>query len=136
MERESLLRAVVQLGREFRRRGMADHAFRLRLYYLAVKAGLTRGGPKATVDVKMNAEFILEWLRLLRVPPHHAHYPLRGRSEGCPKCGLAKDNGATSVHTVTTFPGGSKSRCGQCGTEWIVEDEPEWQTRMRGARRA
>ncbi len=52
LPRAELLKFVVALGREFQHRGMHEHAKKLRLYYLAVKRGLTVGVHEADLHWK------------------------------------------------------------------------------------
>lgn len=65
--RTELLTLVTILGREFRRLGMAAHMKRLRLYFLAVKHGLTTAGND--VELSYTEDEVLEWMRTLKVPP-------------------------------------------------------------------
>lgn len=68
--KEELLAQVTTLGGEFRRLGMAAHVKRLRLYYLAVKHGLTTRGND--VELQWSEELVLEWMKHLRIPPFDA----------------------------------------------------------------
>ena len=104
-----ILDLVVLLGREFSRRGMREECRRLRLYYLALQHGLCAG--KNRIEVSWDEDLVLEWLRILRVPPHHRDYPVRS-SALCPSC----DYRPGTVVTKIVFPGGARMDCLQCGT--------------------
>jgi hypothetical protein len=112
MEELSLLALVVRLGREFSRRGMREECRRLRLYYLALEHGLCVG--KNRIDVAWDEGLVVEWLRILRVPPHDRHYPVRS-STLCAGC----EHRAGTVVTKLVFPGGARMECLQCGARWI-----------------
>jgi hypothetical protein len=98
-----------RVGRELVRRGLREHVARARQYYAALKAGRTSDAWSHAMNI--------EWLRLLRLPPHEDHYPVRPRMSGCEKC-----RGVGGLFTVTIFPGGSKSQCGGCGLQWLELD--------------
>ena len=100
LPRAQQLARVEALGREFVRRGMRDHAQRLRVYYLAVKKGLA--SPSGEVDVKWNEPFVLEWLKMLQVAPFERAYELRGRGSRCTACPKSS-NEAPSL-TEANFP--------------------------------
>lgn len=120
MATEDLLQRVERLGREFVRRGMDAHARKLRIYYLAVRHRLA-SPLTGEVDVRWSEERVLEWLKLLRLPPYESAYPVRPRGAGCPRCEKST-NDRTALHTEQTFPGGSKMSCHACGAMWLEED--------------
>lgn len=110
-----LLTYVKLLGREFVRLGMDAHAKRLRLYYLALKHGLTTRGND--VDFRWSEEFVVEWMKTLKLPPYSSEYPTRPRSSPCAKC---KDRSSQpAITTVSVLPYGAKMRCGTCGAVWL-----------------
>lgn len=117
--RAELLHYVERLGREFVRRGMNDHARRLRLYYLALKHGLTTKGND--VEFRWSEAFVVEWMRTLKVPPYKDDYPSRPRNSKCLKCNDRSSQ--PSITTVGSLPDGAKMRCGTCGAIWIETDE-------------
>jgi hypothetical protein len=120
MGREELLGTVERLGREFVRRGMAAHARKLRLYYLALRHRLASAG-KHEVDVRWSEELVLEWFKVLRLPPFQHAYEVRPRGAGCGKC-QKTTNDRTALHTEQSFPGGAKMSCYACGAVWLEED--------------
>lgn len=120
LPREVLLGYVERLGREFVRRGMADHAQKLRLYYLALQRGLA--SPRHEVDVRWTEPFVLEWLRTLRLPPDPDAYPVRPRGAACTQC--AQRGTQPSTRTELVFTGGVRMRCGTCDAVWLEEDGP------------
>ena len=120
MGNEELLRQVAQLGREFVRRGMDIHARKLRLYYLALRHRLASPG-RREVDVRWSEELVLEWLKVLRLPPYEAAYEIRPRGAGCGRC-QKTTNDRTALHTEQNFPGGAKMSCHACGAVWLEED--------------
>jgi len=119
LPRPQLLEHVAALGREFARRGMREHAQRLRVYYLAVKKGLV--APSNDLDIKWSEPFVVEWLKILQVAPFANSYQVRARGSRCARCPAAKNEAAT-LHTELNYPGGSKMRCQACGAVWIERD--------------
>lgn len=122
MERDELLGRVWRLGEAFKARGMDAHARMLRGYWLLVRHGLAKG-PKAQVQLSLDADAVDEWLRTLRVPPFDAAeggYPVQRPGEGCRPC--ARSGDTPTVVTELIFPGGARMRCRTCGTRWL-EDE-------------
>ena len=116
---DDLLRYVERLGEEFGRREMRAHLEKLRVYYLALKKGLTRG--RFELDVHWSEALVLEWLKLLRIAPFDRSYEVRPKKSPCKQCAVARDQQSV-IHTELVFPGGSKMRCFACGAVWI---EPE-----------
>ena len=114
------LELVVRLGREFVRRGMAQHARVLRLYYLAVKAGLVGAGGE--VEVRWDRALTEEWMKTFRVTPFEQHYELRPPGVPCFRCWAVPGNERSSARTELVFPGGARIRCDICGARWLVED--------------
>ena len=119
LPRAQLLERVKALGHEFARLGMRQHVQRLRVYYLAVKKGLA--SPSNELDVKWSEPFVVEWLKMLQVPPFAGAYAVRPRGSRCARC-LEVKNEAATLFTETNFPGGSKMRCQACGAVWIERD--------------
>ncbi len=113
MHRSRLLQLVTLVGRELVLRGMRDHAKVMRLYYLAVHYGLTSG--KHAVDLRWDEDFIVEWARLLGLPPHATDYQVRPRHSKCARCPDERD----SIRTEVVFVGGAKFRCVNCGAVWV-----------------
>ena len=60
----------------------------------------------------------VQWLGVLRLPPHENDYPVLPRMSACPRCQ------ASQAFTQMIYPGGSKHRCGGCGAEWLELDPP------------
>jgi hypothetical protein len=114
MDRARLLELVVTLGCEFSRRGMREECRRLRLYFLAVRHGLAASA-QHQVQLDWDEHLVLEWLRLLRIPPFEHHYEVRAES-ACDRCPYQPGR----VVTKAVFPGGSKFECLQCGRQWLL----------------
>lgn len=119
MRRDELMPLVVRLGGEFQRRGMKDHSQKLRVYFLALKHGLDSGARE--VRVHWTENLVLEWLRLLRIPPYDRSYAIRPRASRCDKCPPDRSS-QPAVNTEAVFPGGSKMRCQVCGAVWVEEE--------------
>lgn len=116
LPRDQLLEYVRTLGREFSRRKMHQHVRRLRVYYLAVKRGLTP--PSHELDVKWTEPFVIEWMKTLGVPPFERAYEVRPPGAGCDRC-PGEPGQAPIVFTDFSFPGGSRRRCQRCGRVWL-----------------
>jgi hypothetical protein len=108
---DGLLALVVELGRELRRRGMAEQLRQLRIYYLALKHRLDARGK---VEIYWDEDAVVEWCRVLRLPPHQDAYPVQ-RSNRCARCVGKPD----TVFTQRIFPGGAKFECRTCGSVWL-----------------
>ena len=113
IDRAQLLEFVITLGCEFSRRGMPDHCDRLRLYYLALRHGLETS--RHRVEIHWDEDLVIEWMRLLRLPPHQDHYAVRDTT-GCASC-VSRPG---TVVTKGIFPGGAKLECLQCGSQWLL----------------
>ena len=121
MERESLLRMVHLLGGEFGRRGMRTHVAPLRIYWLALKHGLVQDEQHG-LHLALSEETVVEWFKLLRLPPYQTAYPVRPTGSACPEC-QPREGSAGEVTTERTFPDGRKMVCLDCRTSWL-EIEP------------
>lgn len=109
---------VEALGREFSQRGMRDHLARLRVYWFALKHGLTTGAN--ALDVHWSERFVIDWMKTLRVAPFDRALEQRPRGAKCKQC---PTSGAQPwVYTDGLFPGGVRMRCQTCGDVWL---EPE-----------
>jgi hypothetical protein len=122
MDRQSLAPLVVALGRAFLRQGMRSHVQALRLYFLALRHGLTRGERHA-VKVDWSEDAVLEWLRVLRVPPYQDAYPVRPRGSGCERCSPGGGH-PVEISTLLTFEGGAKMGCRGCNGAWLELEDP------------
>lgn len=120
MERGLLTEWVVLLGRAFRQHGMRSHVRTLRLYFLALRHGLVQGERNA-LKIEWSEDAVLEWLRILRVPPFQQAYPVRPRGSRCARC-PAGDGHPVETTTLMTFTGGAKMGCRRCGDAWIELD--------------
>ncbi len=117
MLREELLPLVVRLGRAFARRGMREHALKLRLYYFALRHKMTRGND---LEVRWSERLVVDWMKTLRVPPYDSALPIRPRASSCTSC---KQRGQQPwIFTDGVFPGGVRMRCQSCGEIWLEED--------------
>ncbi len=121
MDRKALLKMVHQLGGEFRRRGMRTHVTPLRIYWLALQHGLVQGEEHG-LHLALSEETVVEWFKLLRLPPYQAAYPVRPMGSACADC-PAPQGRANEVTTERTFPDGRKVVCLACHTSWL-ELEP------------
>jgi hypothetical protein len=93
-----------QLLAAFQRRGMRDHVRALR--------------SRAWTD-----DFVLEWLRYLKIPPHQDDYPILPRGALCPRCSSrSPDRTATGTVLVVAFPGRWAERCLGCRAVWMHEE--------------
>jgi hypothetical protein len=119
MDRYSLMAMVDTLGRALADRGLNRHVEGLRVYWLALSRGLA--GPGQRVSVGWSEALVVEWFRLLRLPPYANDYPLRPPSSPCPCCPNPAGH-AVEVKTALTFPEGRKAVCTVCGTAWLELD--------------
>lgn len=110
----------------FAKRGMRGHLRNVRLYALALRHGLleTDGALRAS----LTREDILEWMRVLAVPPFHLVYERRPRGAPCPVCGPAPAS-HLSPQVSMAFPGGERARCPRCSAVWVAEAPPAWRAR-------
>ena len=119
MDRSGLMAMVETLGREMAERGMHRHVEELRLYWLALARGLT--GARQRLEVGWSESLVVEWYRILRLPPHASDYPLRPPSSACPRCPRPAGH-AVEVKTALTFPEGRKAVCTVFGAAWLELD--------------
>ena len=119
MERSSLLELVVQLGKEFRRRGMGRHVEKLRVYYLALKQGLAASA-RNTVELSWSEDLTLEWMRTLQIAPIEDVYPVKEHGVPCFRCNPEKGSSRGTPRTEAVFPGGARFSCETCGAKWLV----------------
>jgi hypothetical protein len=122
MDRDALLAMVHRLGEEFRRRDMRTHLTPLRIYWLALRHGLVQDEAHA-LHLTLSEETVVEWFKLLRLPPYQQAYPVRPTGAPCPACG--PEGG--ELTTERTFPGGRKVVCLACRRAWL---EVESSTRL------
>jgi hypothetical protein len=125
MKRAELVAMVERLGAEFRRRGMLGHLAPLRLYWLALRHDLVQPD-RHGLHVQLSEEMVVEWFKLLRLPPHERAYPVQSPGARCPRC-RPGDGPMAEVITERTFPEGRKVACLQCRTAWLELEPP---TRM------
>jgi hypothetical protein len=121
MEDDALLAMVQCLGDEFRRREMRAHLVPLRIYWLALRHGLVRD-ERHGLQLTLSEDTVVEWFKLLRLPPYQNAYPVRPTGSACPTC-ARRDGRASQVSTERTFPDGRKMACVDCHTAWL-EVEP------------
>ena len=77
VNRQRLLELVEVLGKELDRRGMKTSVERLRVYYVALRAGVI--GPGQKIDVQMSEHEVVDSMAILRLPPYATVYELRPR---------------------------------------------------------
>ncbi|WP_223644426.1 hypothetical protein [Corallococcus sp. EGB] len=114
MTKEELLQQVEKLGHEFEARGMTAHVRSLRLYWLALKHDLVE--PDLSLQVHATADWVVDWFKLLRLPPHEHALTVRRHGEGCGRC----LPGYGTSRTLTVFPDGYRMTCDACRSEWLV----------------
>ena len=119
VRRGELLKTVAALGREFVHRGMHVHAAKLRLYYVALRRGWA-SSHRSKVDVHWSEDLVIEWCKILQLPPYQHAYPIRTPHSRCSHCKDRSNNEGGSFQTESTFPGGWKVRCSNCGEVWLV----------------
>lgn len=129
----TLLKMVIALGRVFNLLEMKPHAQALRVYYLALQRGLT-ASPKRRVEARMSEKDIVDWTKTLRIHPYEFALELRGRDEGCAQCRKSRGAQTECVVAKREFPGGRSMGCETCGCEWLENEAPAWQKRLRGER--
>ena len=112
---------VKRLGAEFRNRGMQCHLAPLRLYWLALRHDLVQAD-RHGLHVQLSEEMVVEWFKLLRLPPYERAYPVQAPGSRCPLC---PPGGGPAMEVVTerTFPEGRKVACLACHSAWL-ELEP------------
>ena len=125
MDRDTLLAMVHRLGEEFSRRGMRTHVTPLRIYWLALRHGLVQAEGHA-LHLALSEETVVEWFKLLRLPPYQDAYPVRASGSACPACG-PRQPGTEELATERTFPDGRKVICLVCRSAWL---EVEAATRL------
>lgn len=109
--------AVERIGREARRRGLAELHRDARLYYLALGRGLVRADHSLTVawdDLR-----VAEWLQALELAPFDGSLEVKLPGVPCFKCKPGKGGRADPVRDLV-LPGASRMRCSTCGTRWLV----------------
>lgn len=109
------------LGRAFGALDMKSHVRSLRLYYLALEHGLVTG-ERNQLKAEWTEDAVVEWLRILRVPPYHSSYPVLARGSRCPRCPKG-DGHPVEISTLLTFAGGAKMGCRRCNAVWVELDE-------------
>ena len=95
-----------RVGLELRRHGLLKHVEHLRRYYSTVRTGHTPAAGEWTNGM------VVEWAKILRVPPHEGAYPVRPRMSKC-ACASPK------LYTEMVWPGGCKSTCSNCRDTWL-----------------
>ena len=100
---------LVALGKEFRRRGMQNHAEHLASYY--------RGNQGHRPPYGWDDGHVLTWLKRLRIPPYEFALPALAPASDCPPCGPQSVFGGR--RTLCTFPGGAEFICGRCEMTWL-----------------
>jgi len=111
------MRCTLARGRRLvdsRRRSCQGALRDLRVYYIALRRGLTSN----KLALNWSEAFVIDWMKTLRVPPFESTYPLLARRAPCPRCPSSE---ASSVCTDRVFPGGARMRCQTCGCEWLEQ---------------
>ncbi|WP_426751743.1 hypothetical protein [Myxococcus sp. Y35] len=115
--REELKQHLEALGREATTRGPGLKAVTdlFRLYWLAVQHNLVVDGPEHTLDLKVNASWVEEGLKMPRLPPHENTLPVRPREERC-RC----PPNAAGIYTLVALSGLTRRACTVCNEDWRV----------------
>ncbi|NNC01925.1 hypothetical protein HJC10_03530 [Corallococcus exiguus] len=119
MTKAELLQHVETLGREIEVRGMTEHVRSLRLYWLALNHDLVEAD--LSLKVHATADWVVDWFKLFRLPPHEASFAVRRDEDGCGRC----LPGSAMIRTVTVFPDGYRKTCDACLSEWVVLKSPQ-----------
>jgi hypothetical protein len=106
---------VVELGHEFKRRGMTKHAALLRGFYREEFQRDRREG--------WRVDMVLEWLALLRIGPLASFYEVHLKRTGCPFCNAKPTLTESVVYVETAWEGGAKMKCTSCQRAWLRPDE-------------
>jgi hypothetical protein len=122
MDRAALLAMVARLGDEFRRRGMRTHAVPLRVYWLALRHDLVHD-ERHGLHLTLSEDSVVEWFKLLRLPPYRDAYPVRPAGSPCVSCPPPAGR-ALEVVTERTFPDGRKMACLACHAAWLEVEPP------------
>jgi hypothetical protein len=122
MDREALLEMVQRLGDEFRRREMRAHVAPLRVYWLALKHRLVHDEQHG-LHLTLSEETVVEWFKLLRLPPYQSAYAVRPTGSACASC-PPREGRAYEVAAERTFPDGRKMVCLGCRSAWLEMEPP------------
>jgi hypothetical protein len=95
-----------RVGLELKGLGLQKQVEHLRRYYATVRSGRTPG------PGEWSESMVVEWAKVLRLPPHEGAYPVRPRMSTC-SCATPK------TFTKLVWPGGSLHTCSVCHDEWI-----------------
>lgn len=101
---------------------MRTHVTPLRIYWLALRHGLVHD-ERHGLHLTLSEETVVEWLKVLRLPPYENAYRVRPTGSACPSCVPPEGRGAGEVATERTFPEGRKMVCLGCHSVWL-EMEP------------
>ena len=104
---------------------MHGHLAPLRLYWLALRHDLVQP-ERHGLHVQLSEEMVVEWFKLLRLPPYERAYRVQAPGARCPRCPPG-EGPAVEVVTERTFPEGRKVACLACRTAWLELEPP---TRM------
>jgi len=104
---------------------MHGHLAPLRLYWLALRHDLVET-ERHGLHVQLSEELVVEWFKLLRLPPYEQAYRVQAPGSRCPQCPTS-EGPAVEVLTERTFPEGRKVACLTCRTAWLELEPP---TRM------
>src|SRR4051794_26945097 len=102
--------AIVQLGQEFRRRGMNSHLRLLREFYRARAARRAAGLRRGIWD----EDLVIEWLCLLRIKPFDSALLVVEAGARSPGCGAIGERGSPTTFIKAVFPGGCLAECRRC----------------------
>lgn len=106
-----LLELAKRVAAEFERLGMAEHTARLRDFYARHRRMRLQGPP-----AQWQAEMVLEWAALLRLPPLHEVYPVYPHTSLCPGCRHPE----AILRVQVSWPSGSLAWCDRCQLRWLT----------------
>ncbi|HMJ14782.1 MAG TPA: hypothetical protein VK524_25395 [Polyangiaceae bacterium] len=110
---DPLIRAIAA---EFQRHGMDSHLKLLRDYYRGYRAHKRwlSGLPRPP----WHTELVIEWARIMRLPPFENAYPVLEHGAKCPTCTEKRDP-LTDVGIRVAWAGGWVIQCRRCGEAWL-----------------
>jgi len=108
---------IVELGQEFKRRGMDAHLQLLR--------ALWRERQGRASNSAWPIDMALNWMALFRLPPFDRVYPLLPGLSPCPSCPPGGQRGIADHWVTAVWPGGTRIECSQCHTAWLNVDGPQ-----------
>jgi hypothetical protein len=107
---------VLAIAAEFERHEMRDHLTLLRAFYRSYRAH--KRWLRVQDRPPWDSEMVIEWARILRIPPFEHAYPVLENGATCPKCAANKDPLADSAVRMA-WAGGWLMQCHRCSECWL-----------------